>query len=66
LPAGVDGKLFQPFVTTKPNGMGIGLTIAHSIVEAHQGKLDAHNNPDGGATFRMVLPRYTAAERAAP
>jgi signal transduction histidine kinase len=57
LPATVDGLLFEPFVTTKTAGMGIGLTIAHSIVDAHRGSLEAHNNPDGGATFTVTLPR---------
>jgi signal transduction histidine kinase len=56
LPARVDGQLFEPFVTTKTTGMGIGLTIARSIIEAHRGSLEAHNNPDGGATFTVTLP----------
>jgi signal transduction histidine kinase len=56
LPASVDGKLFEPFVTTKTNGIGIGLTIAQTIVEAHRGRIAACNNPDGGATFAIVLP----------
>jgi PAS domain S-box-containing protein len=57
LPASVDGKLFEPFVTTKTNGMGIGLNIARTIIEAHRGTIAARNNPEGGATFTVVLRR---------
>jgi signal transduction histidine kinase len=56
LPASLDGKLFEAFVTTKTNGLGIGLTIARTIVEVHSGRIDAHNNIDGGATFTVTLP----------
>ncbi len=55
LPA--DGTLFTPFVTTKSHGLGIGLTIARTIVDAHGGTIDARNNPEGGATFTVALPR---------
>jgi signal transduction histidine kinase len=48
--------MFQAFSTTKPGGMGIGLTIARSIIEAHEGELRAEDNPDGGATFSFTLP----------
>jgi two-component system sensor histidine kinase FlrB len=48
--------VFEPFVTTKTHGIGIGLAIARTIVEAHRGSLDAHNNPEGGATFTVTLP----------
>lgn len=56
----VDVPLFTPFVTTKSHGLGIGLTIASTIVDAHGGTIRAHNNPDGGATFTVTLRRSEA------
>jgi signal transduction histidine kinase len=56
LPEQIDGQLFAPFVTTKSHGLGIGLTIVRTIVEAHGGSIVADNNPDGGATFAVTLP----------
>jgi len=57
LPAPITGTLFTPFVTTKAQGLGIGLTIVRTIVDAHGGAIDAHNNPEGGATFAVSLRR---------
>ena len=49
-------RLFEAFYTTKPKGLGMGLRIAHSIVEAHGGHLWVEANPDAGATFFVALP----------
>ena len=48
--------IFEPFYTTKDEGMGMGLAIARSIIEAHAGRMAAENNPDGGATVWFSVP----------
>jgi signal transduction histidine kinase len=57
LPAEIIRTLFTPFVTTKAYGLGVGLTIAKRIVDAHSGAIAAHENVYGGATFTVTLPR---------
>lgn len=54
-------RLFDPFFTTKETGTGLGLTIAHRLVETHGGRLTAANRPEGGAVFTVVLPAAPAA-----
>jgi PAS domain S-box-containing protein len=56
LPENFEDKLFDSFYTTKAEGLGIGLSISHSIIEAHNGRLWAKNCPDGGAVFSFTLP----------
>ena len=51
----VKAKLFQPFVSTKKTGMGVGLSICHTIIAAHDGRLWAEPNPEGGTIFRFTL-----------
>ncbi len=54
-------RLFQPFFTTKPGGMGLGLPVSRSIIEAQGGQLWATPNPDSGVSFHFTLPVYAPA-----
>lgn len=56
IPPAIEAQLFQPFVTTKREGMGIGLSVCRTIVEAHGGRLWAEPNPAGGTIFRFTVP----------
>jgi two-component system, LuxR family, sensor kinase FixL len=57
-------RIFKPFVTSKPQGLGLGLSISRSIVELHRGRLWAENNTDKGMTFYVVLPPWSGPETA--
>lgn len=59
IPAGETEKIFKAFYTTKPQGLGMGLSICRSIITSHQGRLWAENNPNRGATFYISLPAAT-------
>ena len=61
-PARVD-RLFESFYTTKPGGLGMGLSICRSIIEAHQGRLWAIANSPRGAVFQFTLPPYSSGEK---
>lgn len=62
IPADITGRLFEPFVSSKHDGMGFGLSISRSIIEAHDGQLIAERRPEGGTIFRFTLPRGGVAD----
>jgi two-component system, LuxR family, sensor kinase FixL len=55
-------QLFQPFITTKRTGMGVGLSICRTIIEAHGGQIWVEPNPKGGTIFRFTLRRVTGED----
>jgi two-component system sensor histidine kinase HydH len=57
LTPGDEESVFQPFVTRRTKGSGLGLTLARQIVEGHGGRIEARNRPGGGAVFRVSIPR---------
>ena len=66
IPEELQGRLFDPFVTTKSTGTGLGLAIVERIAAAHGGAIEAQNCPEGGAAFTLCLPQiHQNAQRAA-
>ena len=65
LAAEIESALFTPFQTTKRNGLGVGLAISRTIVEAHDGRITGASNPGGGASFSFTLPRRSCREELA-
>jgi signal transduction histidine kinase len=59
-------RIFESFFTTKKDGMGLGLSIARSIVEAHQGQIWAETNSEGGATFHFTIPAAESVSLCEP
>ncbi len=66
IPAELLDRVFDPFVTTKPRGLGLGLALAHRIVEEHRGALRVASTPGKGTTFSAYLPIAPTASVAAP
>ncbi len=62
IPADIASQLFQPFVTTKKHGMGVGLSICRTIIESHGGKIWADTEPERGTTFRFTLRAISQRE----
>jgi two-component system sensor kinase FixL len=60
IPAEISEKIFRPFTSTKASGMGVGLSISRTIVEAHSGELWFEKNPVGGTIFHVTLPLHQA------
>ena len=56
VPETLRARLFEPFVSTKPEGMGMGLNICRSIIELHKGRLEVAAREGGGTVFTVLLP----------
>jgi two-component system sensor histidine kinase HydH len=54
--------IFDPYFTTKPHGVGLGLAIVHKLIEAHDGDIEAASSPGQGTTFTVRIPRLDAGD----
>lgn len=63
IPADKLESIFEPFHSTKPEGMGMGLSVTRSIIDSHQGRVWAENNVEGGASFHFTLPADEGAQK---
>jgi two-component system sensor kinase FixL len=63
IPPGEEEKIFEPYHTTKPHGLGLGLSLSRSIVSAHGGRLWAENQTGGGAVFHFTIPEWKGDSR---
>ena len=61
LPHDFENRIFEPFCSTKPQGLGLGLWISYSIIKAHDGRFWATRNEGRGATFHVSLPVWSGA-----
>jgi two-component system, LuxR family, sensor kinase FixL len=66
IPVNQLNAVFEPFVTFRPQGLGLGLAISRSIVISHGGRITAENNPDRGVTLRCRFPISQAADSGDP
>lgn len=65
LPDTMKSNLFEPFATTRPSGMGVGLSVSHAIIKAHHGRIWAQTPPEGGSVFSFAIPLANYRDEAA-
>jgi signal transduction histidine kinase len=64
IPPDLMGRIFEPFFTSKPKGIGLGLSVSKKIVEAHNGRIEVSSEPGKGATFTVVVPCRAGGQQA--
>jgi PAS domain S-box-containing protein len=66
IPSGLISSLFEPFITTKPSGLGLGLSICYEIAQKHDGRISVENAPGSGAVFTFWIPLAAGGSRSGP